>query len=297
MKICCIGEAMVELSPEPNLKSAKIGVAGDALNTAIYVKRGIGDEGDVHFVSAVGTDFFSNHIVEFAKGHGVDCTGVARNSERGPGLYAIQIDETGERSFTYWRSTSAARVMFGQDQAPDFSALEGADVILVTAITVAILSPAIRAALLAHLDGLRAKGARVAFDSNYRPKLWEDQATARDWMERYWRISDIAFPSIDDEMALCDQTADEVIARFHGYAHPVCVMKRGGEGPVILTPAAAPAPQGCGPADSVVDTTGAGDSFNGGFLGNFLRTGDVTKAAEAAHKLASRVIGVKGAIL
>ena len=112
----------------------------------------------------------------------------------------MQTDAAGERSFHYWRDASAARQLFGS--ATDLSALDGAEILYLSAITLAIIAPAAREALIARLAELRSQGRRIAFDSNYRPRLWPNAKTARDWTGRMWRITDIALPSADDERAL-----------------------------------------------------------------------------------------------
>ena len=59
-RIACIGEAMIELSTEGD--QAHLAVAGDTLNTAIYLKRSSPDI-TVDYVTCLGQDMFSNHIV------------------------------------------------------------------------------------------------------------------------------------------------------------------------------------------------------------------------------------------
>ena len=113
-----------------------------------------------------------------------------------PGLYAISVDGAGERSFTYWRDTSAARTLFLPPGAVMPERLAGFDLVYLSAITLAVLAPEARAALAAFLAGYRARGGRVAFDSNYRPRLWPDAATARAEVTRFWRLTDIGLPSI-----------------------------------------------------------------------------------------------------
>ena len=76
-------------------------------------------------------------------------------------------------------------------------------------------------------------GTRVAFDSNFRPALWEDVATTRAAMERMWRITDIALPSIDDEMAISGlESETAVIDRFADREWDGIAIKRGVRGPV-----------------------------------------------------------------
>ena len=285
--IACVGEAMVELNIAR--RPQQIGFAGDVLNTAIYLARGLQGMGRVEFVSVLGQDALSAEMERFISSEGVGTTRIRRHDTRLPGVYSIAVDPGGERSFSYWRDQSAARCLFEDG----FDQLVGADLIYLSAITLAILPQERRLALLDHL---RDHPARVAFDSNYRPRLWEDQAIARRMTEAAWRIADIALPSVDDEMALFGDADDAaVLARLRGYGLRQGALKRGARGPAPIDP-----DQPCPTlpiARTVVDTTAAGDSFNGAWLAGTLAGGDPATVLQQAHALATRVIAHHGAIL
>ncbi|WP_299047302.1 sugar kinase [uncultured Tateyamaria sp.] len=290
MKIAAIGEAMIELSMAGD--KADVRVAGDTLNTAIYLKRCAPDL-QVDYITRVGTDAFSDRILETMQAEDIGTEAIERDPGGMPGLYAITTDAEGERSFSYWRDTSAARMVFVTPDGPNFSALEPYDVIYTSAITLAIMPASTRAALIRWLQAFRKSGGRVAFDSNYRPRLWGDVDAARAAMSAMWVLCDIALPSIDDEMALTGETASAVVARFLGLKR-TGALKRGPDGPLCLqtgTTAAYPA------AERVVDTTAAGDSFNGAYLASVLTGGPQDDALRAGHELARQVIGHRGAIL
>jgi 2-dehydro-3-deoxygluconokinase len=294
MRVGCVGEAMVELSLADG--AAKVGFAGDVLNTAIYLRRELPAEHEVAFVSMIGSDVLSDRMAAFIEGEGLSTRDLQRHPARLPGLYAISTDAAGERSFLYWRDSSAARLMFCSDNGAGFAPLDGYDVVYLSAITLAILSSGVREALFAWIDGFRREGGRLAFDSNYRPGLWPGQAVARDAVARAWRRTDIGLPSVDDEMALFGD-ADEAaaLARLRCYGIRTGALKRGASGPLPIPPTDAPLPD-FPPAERVVDTTAAGDSFNGGFLASFLSGGSLADAMLAGHRCAARVVGFRGAI-
>ncbi|WP_299500992.1 sugar kinase [uncultured Roseobacter sp.] len=287
MRVACVGEAMIELSMHGT--AAQIGVAGDTLNTAIYLKRAAPDL-TVDYVTCVGDDPFSARITDFIAAQNIGCGNIKAIAGKSPGLYAITTNDAGERAFTYWRSASAARQMFQVDDAFDFSPLADYDVVYLSGITMAILPQAVRLALI---DWLAQNKARVAYDSNYRPRLWEDVQVAQQVTRTLWSQADIALPSIDDEMDLFGETEDQVAARFLALSTQGA-LKRGAQGPLSLGEAV---DQAYAPAAKVVDTTAAGDSFNGGYLGALLSGQSQADALRAGHDCAARVVQHRGAII
>lgn len=298
MKIACVGEAMVEFSLSASLDSVRLGFAGDTLNTAIYLRRNLAREHEVAFVCVLGHDDLSERMISFIDRQGVSITHIGRHKDRLPGAYAISTDDKGERSFVYWRENSAARTLF---QTPggrlNFDQMRGFDVIYTSAITLAILAPPVRAAFLDWIVGFRQRGGTFVFDSNFRPGLWNTLQEARNLVERAWRQCDIALPSVDDERAIFgDPDTSAVLARFCQYGVPVGALKCGASGPLPINgeiDASVTFP----PAENIVDTTAAGDSFSGAFLARILTGGTLTQAMRAGHACASEVVGHRGAIV
>ncbi|MEM7318656.1 MAG: sugar kinase [Pseudomonadota bacterium] len=283
-RIACIGEAMIELSLTSG--DAQVGVAGDTLNTAIYLHRTAPDL-HVDYVTCLGDDPFSARIFNFIADLGIATSGIRIISGASPGLYAITTSADGERSFTYWRNDSAARQLFADG---DFGQLADYDALYLSGISVAILPQSVRLALLAWLE---QSPATVIYDSNYRRRLWDSVEIARQITSRLWQRADIALPSIDDEMALFEETGEQVESRFSTLARKGA-LKRGETGPLSL---GEDVHQPYAPAVSVVDTTAAGDSFNGGYLGALLSGKDQAEALLAGHNMAAAVVQHRGAII
>jgi 2-dehydro-3-deoxygluconokinase len=86
MKIACIGEAMIELSFRGSTPS--IGVAGDTLNTAIYLKRAA-PKLQVDYITRLGSDPFSTQIKTFIAAQNIGIEAIETSQKRHPGLYAI----------------------------------------------------------------------------------------------------------------------------------------------------------------------------------------------------------------
>lgn len=296
LRVACVGEAMVEITGLDLLRGrAKAGVAGDALNTAIYLKRALPDA-EVSFVTALGPDTLSADMLRAMEAEGLSTSLVARLPDRAPGLYAVNVDATGERSFTYWRNESAARAMLGP-AGVDLSALEDVDALYVSGITLAILPPVHRHSLLALAARLKARGRMVAFDSNYRPRLWDGVEAARRAYDAAWTVTTLALPSRDDEARLYPgESPDDLFARLAALGVLEVALKDGAAGPhlwagrLLLPGRYDLAPQ-------IVDTTAAGDGFNAGYLAARLKGESPQDAAQAGHGLACAIIQHAGAII
>ncbi len=289
-----IGEVMAEIrqSPESNFD---IGFAGDTFNTAVYCQRLLNTDERVTYVTRVGKDPLSMAWKRFASHEGLDLSSVSYDESANIGIYSVSTDEAGERSFNYWRNQSAARKLF--DTAENLASIPAARITYLSGITLAIMAPKARASLMNHLAKLsKSSETHVAFDSNYRPALWESKDVAKTVIEEMWSIADIAFPSIDDEQNLFGDTDDyAVVERFAKKTWVACAIKRGDQGPISPSLKFSDKDKFL-PAEKVVDTTAAGDSFNGGYLAAFLTGQDELQCLQAGHACASYVVGVPGAI-
>ncbi|RQP05583.1 MAG: sugar kinase [Paracoccus sp. BP8] len=293
--ILSIGEAMVELSPSGRDGLWRLGIAGDTLNTAWYLRRLLPADWRVAYCSRVGTGEFSQQMVDFLTAEGIDATHVRRDPSREIALYAISLKD-GERSFSYWRDTSAAKGL-ADDPAALAAALQGVGIAYVSGITLGILPEAGRTALIAALTAARAAGTQVVFDTNLRPKLWPDIPTMRREIEAAAAIADLVLPSFNDERGFFgDADPQATVARYLACGAGQVVVKAGGD-PVLYG-----GNEGAGlvedlPREVPVDTTSAGDSFNAGYLAARLRGADIPAAIRAAHDLSRRVIRHRGALV
>lgn len=292
-KLLCIGEAMAELKRVPD-QDWSLGFAGDTFNTAVYASRLMRRPGAVGFMSRVGEDPLSSDFRSFVKAEGLPQELIGTDTNRNIGIYSVSTDFRGERSFHYWRSNSAARTMFATpEEAAD---IPPAEVIYVSGISIAILAPAARANLAAEVARRRATdGTRFAFDSNYRPHLWEDTETARQSFEVFWRLADVALPSIDDEVELYGHQEAQTVEQFTQRMHLRVAIKRAARGP--LDPTLGDRHPNFSPADHIVDTTAAGDSFNAGYLAAYVMGKESAECMALGHALASRVVCARGAIM
>ena len=201
-RIALIGECMIELQHRAD-GSLHQSFGGDTLNTAVYLRRELGEVGSVDYVTALGDDSFSDAMCQQWHAEGLGLSMVQRLPGRLPGLYCIQTDANGERKFLYWRNEAAVRDCFTTPAAePILAALPGYDVVYLSGITLAVLGVVGRERLLQTLVQARRRGAKVVFDNNYRPRLWADVAAAREAYRKVLAEVDIALLTEDDEFAL-----------------------------------------------------------------------------------------------
>lgn len=299
-KIAVIGECMIELSQKGS--SLHRGFGGDTLNTSVYIARQVpADALEVQYVTALGTDSFSDEMLSAWQQEGVKTDLTQRLDNKLPGLYVIETDETGERTFYYWRNDAAARYWLDSPKSAEiFQQLAEFDYIYLSGISLAILNDKSRERLMTLLQACRSRGGKVIFDNNYRPRLWASKEQTQSAYNAMLSCTDIAFLTLDDEDMLWGaKPYDEVIARTHALGVSEVVIKRGAESCIVSASDGKlyDVPAVKLPKEKVIDTTAAGDSFSAGYLAVRLNGGSPEEAAIRGHKTASTVIQYRGAII
>ncbi|MDO4642649.1 MAG: sugar kinase [Cardiobacteriaceae bacterium] len=294
-KIALIGECMIELNGSP-FGEMRQTYGGDSLNTATYLARIASPEKiGVYYISALGNDALSLGMMAHWQADNIDTRYVLRDAKRQPGLYLIQLDAQGERTFLYWRNQSAARYLL---QHPDWALVEQSladfDFIYLSGISLAILPADDRERLI---DLLAQHSGRIVFDGNYRPALWQNRDETRAAYARLLPHVHLALMTFDDEQALWgDADAEATIQRLQQAGVTEIVLKQGKAGALYATADTRLAVQGENVAQ-VVDTTSAGDAFNAGFLNAYLQGAEPQKCCHDGNRLAAIVIQHKGAII
>lgn len=287
------GEVMIELQPHSD-DLFRRGVAGDTFNTAVMVSR-LGN--DVGYFTALGTDGFSDAIRCACGHHGLPEMPILTVPGFSPGMYAIENDEKGERTFTYWRNNSAAKQCFSHIET--FQTLlnqaEHCTAYYWSGITLALMSKDVLSAWLDFLAMQRAQGKLVFFDTNFRANLWTKKSTIAEAYSRVFDVTDYFFPSEEDLSAIYGFNTIDDIGDFCTTLPCKTIMSATGE--VLYW---------CdGPAESLtlefsstmVDATGAGDAFSGGLVHGIVNGFDIAQSISIAHRCASQVVQCKGAIL
>lgn len=297
-RIALFGECMIELRGQV-FGAMQQSFGGDTLNTAIYLARLCHNQDiQVSYATALGIDVFSDHMIAAWQAEGIDTSLVRLLSNHLPGLYAIQVDPSGERHFFYWRDTSTARSYFDAPNTPLEEVIDDLSAFYLSGISLAILPHQGRERLLATMARVRANGGMVAFDNNFRPRLWPNLIEARTLYDRAYALSDLVLITLDDEMTLRGETdTDRALAAVLTLGVPEVVVKRGTQPTLVRIAGTPPAAAPVESVPRVVDTTAAGDSFAGAYLAMRLTGVPPVVAARAANRMAGVVIQHPGAII
>jgi 2-dehydro-3-deoxygluconokinase len=280
---------MLELAPAGEEGLYRLAVAGDTFNMAVAAAQlGCG----VSYLSAIGEDAGSARIREACERWTVGTGSLHTLPGATPGLYLIRNDADGERHFAYWRDDSAAARLF-RDADRLARALETvrSHWIVYSGITLAIASAAARERLWCCLSRFRREGGRVAFDCNHRAALWPDTETAANCYRRSFTECDLLLPGEADLRAVSSTPPEALLSGLGASG----LLKRGGGRVDVFS-------DGewyslALPVVEAVDTTGAGDAFDGAAIAALSRGIMLEDSARFAHEVAARVVRHRGALL
>lgn len=297
IRIGIIGECMIELSHKSN--NIYLGFGGDSLNTAIYLTRLLPvDKFSVHYISALGTDPYSQNMLNQWQQENVQTDLVQQLPDKLPGLYSIVTDEYGERSFYYWRNDSAAKYWLKTEKTTKIlNTLLGFDYLYLTGISLAILDQESLQKLFEFLPYFKQNGGKIIFDNNYRPILWQSKILTQQVYRQMLSYTDIAFLTLDDEAKLWEQYGDleNSLLRTQALGVTEIIVKRGAESCIVQTKQRYDIL--ANKIEHVVDTTAAGDSFSAGYLSARLQGNNEIQSAHKGHDVAGKVIQHRGAII
>ena len=299
IKIASLGECMLELHRESE-SNWKMGWGGDTFNVAFYLSHYTTPAHcDIQFITALGDDLYSTQMLRAWQHEGIGTDWVLRLPGGKPGLYLINTDAQGERSFFYYRTESAARQLFQAENAKRLRPiLLDCDTLYFSGITLAIFDAQSRTRLKHLLKEAKNQGASLVFDTNYRPALWQTKEEAQRAVLEILPDVDIALPTFEDHQNLFDVATPEHCAQhLHDYGVVEVVVKCGPSPCLVSQAPHAPVSVPARSIQKVVDTSGAGDSFNAGYLVGRLHHKEAEEAAQMGHRLAAEVIQHAGVLL
>ncbi len=280
--LLCMGEPMLEFNQLPlqadGTRHYLEGHGGDTSNAAIAAAR---QGARVGYITALGIDMPGDSFMALWERERVDVSTVIRTDRWQTGVYFVTHDERGHH-FLHYRANSAA-AMYTPADLPE-RAIASARMFYVSGISQGISTTATDA-VFAAIDMARRNGVQVAYDTNYRPRLWPP-ARAAAVIHAAMAQVDWALPGVDDVAALTGLTDPDAILDFYLRLGPqVVVLKMGESGAYLATPhrrVRIPRHE-----VHVIDATGAGDTFCGSFLARILSGDDPEAAARYASVAAA----------
>ncbi len=270
--LLCMGEPMLEMNQQ-NEGMFLSGHGGDTSNAAIAAAR---QGARVAYLTAVGQDLGGASFMSLWAAEGVETQHVVQDPVNPTAVYLVHHQPAGHQ-FQYYRHGSAASAYAPVD-VPD-AAVRSAKILYASGVSQAISNSAADAVFHA-IDVARGAGVRVAYDTNYRPRLWP-AARASAIIHAAIAQSSIALPSLDDATALTGLSDPDAVVDFYLHLGPRLVaLKMGAAGTLLATPEErlriAPFPV------QPVDATGAGDAFCGAFLARLIAGDGPAEAATYA---------------
>ena len=287
--IIAIGEPMVELN-QAHGEGFQQGFGGDTSNAMVAAAR---SGARVAYFSRVGDDTFGRALRQMWAAEGVDASTVETDPRAPTGIYFVSHGAQGHE-FSYLRAGSAASLM--TTESLPRAQIESARILHVSGISQAISASAADA-VFAAIFMARAAGRLVSYDSNLRTKLWP-LPRARAVTHEAMRHCDIALPGLDDARQLTGRNEPDAIADFYlTLGAKVVALTLGAEGALVATPERRARIASI--KVDAVDATGAGDTFDGAFLAEYLHSGDAFAAGRyacAAAALSTRGYGAVGPV-
>ena len=290
---------MIELngdtsSLENNSSSIKINFGGDTYNSAVYFSRLTNNKTNTFYSTALGKDNFSNKMISRFKNENIKCDYIRTDGENPPGLYSIEINEKGERSFSYWRDQSPSKYIFlGSKGKKLVKDINNADVFYYTGMSAGILDEKQRKDLIK----IGSTATICGFDFNYRSQLHYNKKVSQLLFNEINNRVDIHFVSFDDARELfkiknpleifeiINEKKNLILIR---YKNSIIFKNKQQEIKTVTVP-----------HGEVVDTTAAGDAFNGSFLAimNNNKNVPVEENILISHSVTREVIKHRGAII
>jgi len=256
--VYCLGEALIDLvSTRPSRREYTACPGGALANCAAAVAR-LG--GEAAFVGKVGNDTFGRLLRRTLEEANVDCTRLLHGGKTS--LAFATVDETGDRTFDFYRSPSSADLQLSAEEIADLS-FTAEDTLSIGSCC--LLPSPTREAIAFAVRAARRAGAVIAMDVNLRPSLWQGY-DLKEALHEFVPYADVVKMS-EDEFAFVTDEEDEAAAAESLLARSaeIVFITRGAAG------AAAYTKNGnrftcAAPKVNVVDTVGAGDAFTGAAL-------------------------------
>ncbi|MBR3157709.1 MAG: carbohydrate kinase [Atopobiaceae bacterium] len=270
---------------------------GAPANVLVALKK-LGHE--VAFIGKVGQDMHGDFLRKTLVDNGIDCTGLISDPDFFTTLAFVALDDQGDRSFSFARKPGADTQLRAEELPADV--IRDSKVFHVGSLS--LTDEPARSATIAALDAAKQAGCVMSYDPNYRDSLWTSAEAASEQMRSIVKYMDLIKISAEECPLMTDKTDPaEAAAILLEQGASIVVVTLDADGAFVATK------DGSRMVPSfrveAVDTTGAGDSFWGGFLCAFVESGlaptDVSIARAATfvrfgNAVASLCVRNRGAI-
>ena len=260
--VVAMGESLIDFTPAG---TSELGMPlfcqnpGGAPANLLAMNAKLG--GRTAFLGKVGRDAFGTFLRAHMEAAGIDCSGLQVDARVPTTLAFVQLDEQGDRSFTFYRDPGADLMLRAEEVDPAF--LEGCRIFHFGSVS--LTGEPCRSTVLWAAQRAREAGALISYDPNYRPFLWPDEETARAQLRAALPLADLLKVSEEELLLLTGETdLSRGAAALQAQGPAVVFVTRGPGGAYFRTPAG----ERSLPTHAVtaVDTTGAGDAFWGALL-------------------------------
>lgn len=254
------------------------GYGGDVSNTAVAAAR---QGAKAAIFTALGDDVFGQDFLDLWRREGIDCSSVILRRDGRTGAYFISYGAEGH-VFTYARAGSATSLITAEELP--LAQIASSRILHASGISQAI-SDDCADAVFAAIRHAKAHDTVVSYDTNLRLRLWPLER-ARAIIHGASALADILLPGLDDARQLTGlERPEEICAFYLNLGCGVVALTMGRNGTMVATEerteviAAKPV--------EAVDATGAGDTFDGAFLAEWLVHRDPFRAAAYANAAAA----------
>ncbi len=291
-ELISIGECMIELFSEDPIEEADTftrSLAGDSFNICVAAQR-LGTSSG--YITRLGNDPFAGYLLNTWNSLGID-TSQIRTVEGFNAVHFVALMPDGNREFVYYRSGSAPTTLHPDDLDPDY--IGSAKVLHCSGIAQAISERA-RETVLRAAQIAKERGLKVSYDPNYRHQLWSPE-DLREAASELLPFVDYFLPNSSDDAPALIGSDDpfRMVEHYRDMGIPVVAVTSGEDGAVIGSedgiveiPAYSPG----GP----IDSTGAGDAFNGAFIHGLLNGMSIADAGQLGTITAGLKLRQRGAI-
>lgn len=299
--VVALGEILIDFTfygnSEGGMKLFEQNPGGAVANVLSAVSNLGGSSG---FIGKVGCDMHGEFLKETLKSQNIDDSGVVSDKNAFTTLAFVSLDKGGERSFSFARKPGADTLLRWEEVSTDMT--DNTKVFHIGSLSVT--DEPSKTATFKAIERAKEMGAVISYDPNYRAMLWENEEAAKEGMRSLLKYADFIKISDEETTLVTGFEAPEDAAKaLVDMGISVAVVTLGGDGALICSKDGfvkiAPSPA------TVVDTTGAGDSFTGGFLYKLTKNNkkpseltldEIKEYGDFASKVAAYCIGKRGGL-